>query len=600
MADPNDDVNVEVDGANELNNVDDNKHVPEDVTVFDNRTHKHLDKKEQCYSSAIKAKNRKDAPWYNRQDILVFIGGMAFIVVTLGAMFALGSWRKWDAPSGYFHNATITTMERFLPEPYSIEPGVKWRDSPGASGRWYYWRLPPARVTLWSRVFMYVGYFGHQLAIWYVTYAAQMAKAARPNGVLKFTTKLDRYNWTALVINIFFHIVHLVNTHTTYDALAQDTVEASSQGSAIMALGLMLTMEYNERGFIMGWPSRHDTGKFSRFIYRLPMDCVYVIRKYHGYAISWAAIFTFWYHPMENTYGHALGITHTWMWMLQGSLMHTKFHANRWWRFILENWVLLHGAMVAFQTKNPASATDLWPMFFFGFLGTVAFSGVYILPFWDKVKGWWKLLRLLPPAAFIGIIVGAYSQILDKENKPYTRLVEVVRIPGFMFATFFITWGFTKLFLVIRECISGPLKRERPSALTTIINMFIFIMVYGVLIGISSVLHIIDFKSTTALMFIMVFIYIIGVVAVIVSNQVMIPSRMIGVKKHKAADELANIADELPKKHIPGGEMPQIGGELPKKHLPEDELPQVEGELPQKDMSTVNGVTNDAFEKTEL
>lgn len=29
-----------------------------------------------------------------------------------------------------------------------------------------------------------------------------------------------------------------------------------------------------------------------------------IVRRYHGYLFSWALIYTFWYHPMKNTFGH--------------------------------------------------------------------------------------------------------------------------------------------------------------------------------------------------------------------------------------------------------------------------------------------------------
>ncbi|CAH1796829.1 unnamed protein product [Owenia fusiformis] len=565
------DVNIELDRIVQQDDVENIKQIPADIAIKgDNKENEgeQYHHQQQHDINDDETKTEKDIAWHNRADIMALIGGIAFIIVLIGAIFAMGGWREWDAPSGYFHNVSVTSMERFLPEPYILEPGVRWRDSPGAAGRWYYWKLPTDRVTIWSRLFMWIAYFGHQLTIWCVTYAAQMAKASRPKGEPKYTVKMDRFNWISLGLNVVFHIVHFVNTHTTYDGIAQDTVTASSQGSVIMAIGLILFMEYNEKGFIMGWPMRRDTDRFSKFIYRAPLDCVYVARKYHGYAISWAAIYTFWFHPMENTYGHALGFIHTWIILLQGSLMHTKFHQNRWWRFILQSWMLLHGAMVAFQTGDPSKVADFWPMFLFGFACLLALSWIYILPFWNKISGWF---RFIPPLVFIGIMVGSYSQILDQDGKPYTRMAEVIRIPGFFFATFFIFWVCLKLFIIASMKINGPLKGERPSSCKTIGNAFGFFIIYGAMIGISIIFHIIDLASG-ALMFIMIPVYFVGVAASTVNLQQMIPSRFSDVNNTTgdADADLSQVADEQRQK----------GSKY-------------------KDTYVINGNQNEGFNKTE-
>ena len=91
--------------------------------------------------------------------------------------------------------------------------------------------------------------------------------------------------------------MHLLQTHTTYDALAQDVTEASSQASVIMLLVMILLMEYKTRGLFLGWPANASTAQCWHF----PLHPLELMRKYHGYAFSWATIFTLWYHPMEPT-----------------------------------------------------------------------------------------------------------------------------------------------------------------------------------------------------------------------------------------------------------------------------------------------------------
>ncbi len=39
----------------------------------------------------------------------------------------------------------------------------------------------------------------------------------------------------------------------------------------------------------------------------LGRDIVGFVRRNHGYIFAWATIYTFWYHPMENTNGHLIG-----------------------------------------------------------------------------------------------------------------------------------------------------------------------------------------------------------------------------------------------------------------------------------------------------
>jgi len=82
----------------------------------------------------------------------------------------------------------------------------------------------------------------------------------------------------------------------------------------------MIFIEFKDRGVIFGYPSPYQLRKYQDSVWMSP---VYILRKYHGYFIYWAVIFTFWYHPMENTFGHAFGFAHTWFLMLQGRLWFT-------------------------------------------------------------------------------------------------------------------------------------------------------------------------------------------------------------------------------------------------------------------------------------
>lgn len=89
-----------------------------------------------------------------------------------------------------------------------------------------------------------------------------------------------------------------------------------------MALVLILFIEFSERGIAFGYPTPDQQRKYRGSIWLSP---THLIRKYHGYFIYWAAVYTFWYHPFENTLGHAFGFTHIWLIMLQGEIGHYKF-----------------------------------------------------------------------------------------------------------------------------------------------------------------------------------------------------------------------------------------------------------------------------------
>ncbi len=202
------------------------------------------------------------------------------------------------------------------------------------------------QATAGTRILVWALYVAHQVSVWALIWLAQTETH-------EYSDDLRWFNFASLAVNALFHLLHLAQTHWTYDGLAQDAHESSSQASVIMLLCFALLMEYKQRGLFMGWPSDPASA------WRLPSRPIELVRKYHGYAFAWAAIYTFWYHPMESTVGHAFGFAHTAFFMVQGSLMLTRAHLNKWWRLLLEIWVAIHGGVVAAQTGGDV----LWPMF---------------------------------------------------------------------------------------------------------------------------------------------------------------------------------------------------------------------------------------------
>lgn len=277
-------------------------------------------------------------------------------------------------------------------------PQIDFLPDSGAS--WYYWKLP--EPTFWSRATAWGGYLLHQVALWWLIFRAQSQK-------LKYTNGLHRVNVLALATNAFFIVLHLIQSHIWYDGLAQDVSIFSSQGSVILLLVMVLLMENQRRGLFFGKKIGFlkETGR--------------VARKYHGYIFAWAIIYTFWFHPMETTSGHLIGFLYTFFLLLQSSLFFTRAHLNRWWTFLLEVTVLIHGTLVAYLTQN----SDIWPMFLFGFAALFIVTQMYGLGLqrWQR----WAFI-----AAYVAAVLVVYS------SRGWAQLNEIVRIPVIEYGSVFV------------------------------------------------------------------------------------------------------------------------------------------------------------------
>jgi hypothetical protein len=261
---------------------------------------------------------------------------------------------------------------------------------PDQGAAWYLWKLPAP--TFWTRATAWGFYLLHQIVAWGLIYYGQTR-------VRKYSAGLQPINIVALATTAAFIVLHLVQTHLWYDGLAQDVSIFSSQGSVIVLLVWVLLMENNRRG--MFWGKRLPLGQ----------EIVRWARTYHGYFFAWAAIYTFWFHPMISTPGHLIGFVYMFLLLLQGSLMYTRVHVNRWWTVTLEVMVLIHGTLVAI-----AQGAGLWPMFFFGFGGIFVITQMHGL----GLKLWAKLLIV---AGYAAAVIAVYSQL------GWDRLNEIIRIP---------------------------------------------------------------------------------------------------------------------------------------------------------------------------
>ena len=222
---------------------------------------------------------------------------------------------------------------------------------PDSGANWYYWKLP--KPELLASISMWVLYLGHQITVWVLI--AKLKNAPRPEA-----GTIGKYNLQLLIVNAVFIVLHLVQTALFYDALAQFVPVMSSQGSVIVMLVMMLILLNSRRGLFFGKKVA------------LPPLGVAATQKVHGFYISWAVIYTFWFHPMEGTLGHLLGFLYLFLLMGQLSLARTSWHTKIGWLTFLEAFVALHGAVVAILAKN-----GMWPMFFFGFLMMFIVTQVY-------------------------------------------------------------------------------------------------------------------------------------------------------------------------------------------------------------------------------
>ncbi|MGY5864554.1 MAG: hypothetical protein RTV41_08100 [Candidatus Thorarchaeota archaeon] len=237
---------------------------------------------------------------------------------------------------------------------------------PDAGAEWYYWKLPAREFMTMFIVWTF--YLAHQFSLWGAIYwAKKNLSHLRANP----TTGLTRYNWAAIIINLFFIVLHLVQTLIWFDGLAQDVPIWTSQGSVIVMLALILVIENPSRGLFLGRKmGKPMTARVSGFF-----------RRNHAYIISWAIVYTFWFHPMAYDPQLLTGFFYMFLLFTQISLAYTVVHSNKGWIVFLESFVGIHAFVVATTTLSQA-ATGVWVMFSTGF----AFLFVFTYMFAFKVR----------------------------------------------------------------------------------------------------------------------------------------------------------------------------------------------------------------------
>jgi hypothetical protein len=257
---------------------------------------------------------------------------------------------------------------------------------------WYYWKL--AAPNFWSRATAWSLYLSHQLSLWLCIYWAQKKS-------LEYRNILHSINYLIFAVNTLFIILHFLQTYLFYDGLAQDVPIWSSLGAVTLLLVFVLILETPRRGLFFGHPVTFKK------------EFIQVIKRYHGYFFSFAAIYTFWYHPMEATGGHLIGFLYMFFLLLQSSLIFNPMHLNHWWTFLLEIMVIFHSLMVIFMQRPEA-----WSKFFFGFLGILLITQLHGLPI-----GHWIKRSIY--GAFLLSVIGVYGFT----ELGLGQMHEIIRIP---------------------------------------------------------------------------------------------------------------------------------------------------------------------------
>jgi hypothetical protein len=270
---------------------------------------------------------------------------------------------------------------------------------PDEGAAWYYWQLPEPNAL--ARASAWILYALHQASLWYIAFRFR-AEADHPDSA-------SRLNIAALAVNGVFALLHIAQTQLFYDGLAQDVPVWSSQVSVIVMLVIMLYTLAPRRGLILGIKPKFKARALAW------------VRSWHGFYISWAICYTFWFHPTEGDYGLLTGFLYMFFLFVQFSFAKTRWHVAIGWLTLLETMVAVHGPAIAIQkamagNEGDVAGAGIWIMFASGFLFMLVFTGQYGF----KLK---PLARAAIFAAYAAAMIGLYAW------RGFGRLFEISFIP---------------------------------------------------------------------------------------------------------------------------------------------------------------------------
>jgi len=292
---------------------------------------------------------------------------------------------------------------------------------PDQGALWYYWQNTQinqmGRVTGWGFFIL------HLLTTIYLVWKADKSKE-----------QFGKWQKWLFGSQVIFILLHLIQTFFWYDALVYDTPVWLSQFSVIIMLVMMLIILNRKRGLFFGWKLPIPDNVTNFFI------------NIHSYFIILALIFTFWYHPMETTVGHLIGFFYMFLLLGQVVFMNTKIHFNRYWVFLLEFTVLIHGTAIAVQNVDNPSLTEpkiMWPMFAFGFGMVTIITQIFLL----KLS---KPLLILSYLVYFALVLLVYSGTLFGV-RTFSQVYEIALIPFIEYLLVLAFVGLVALWYKVRR-----------------------------------------------------------------------------------------------------------------------------------------------------
>ncbi|NYT01050.1 MAG: hypothetical protein GKB99_04935 [Methanocellales archaeon] len=257
---------------------------------------------------------------------------------------------------------------------------------PDQGSSWYYWKLPSR--DFWGMSIVWVLYLGHQFSIWIAVYFGQRdLKGFRSHSLFG----LPKYSLVALSVNLFFVLLHLIQTQIWFDGLAQDTPIFTSQYSVIIMLAIVLILENPRRGLLIG----RKIGK------PFTSQVIGFFRRSHMYIFAWALVYTFWFHPMAADPQLISGFFYMFLLFTQVNLAWTWIHFDKKWIILLESYVTIHAVVVAVFNTSFFNSPVMWPMFFSGFAFMFVFTYIYAFKL-DRRVYW------LVTLTYLGFLIWLY------------------------------------------------------------------------------------------------------------------------------------------------------------------------------------------------
>lgn len=231
----------------------------------------------------------------------------------------------------------------------------------------YPYRL--VKSTIPSQLTPWLCFVVHQVGQWWIISQARTAKLA---GKLDWTEfpHWNKYALRMLKLNVLMIVVRYLQTHMFYDGLSATFPSISALFSGVSSLVVVYIFKFRTRGVVFGWTPTWFAGEVDEF-------CLF-LKHYHGYISSFGIILNFWHHPLEVTLAHFTGFFHTFLLLWQSSLLYQRGHSNRYWAFLLESMIWVHGATVAYCQHLFEGL--LFKMFLCSFMLVVIMGPVWGLP----------------------------------------------------------------------------------------------------------------------------------------------------------------------------------------------------------------------------